>query len=194
MNNTNNEEEYIVSKENPSTHFSSCYKCNRRLKIECYSDNCVRKENAVFLGDKGTESYSYCPYCGVQQTGFSPYEIHSRSVEMDAMDTDDEDEWDDEDNYNEEDYWWRRDDMGVTLVDEDEEPEDDEPFEMYPDDETEVFECKSCGESFRTSRKDCDKIYCYYCGKEIPSAANKSQNAMKAKGSESSNGKKAKGK
>ena len=79
-------------------------------------------------------------------------------------------------------------------------PEDEEPFEMYPDDETEIFECKSCGESFRTSRKGCDKIYCYYCGKEIPSAANKSQNAMKAKGSKSSksskssNGKKAKGK
>ena len=189
MNNEDNkEEEYIVSKENPSTHFSSCYKCNRRLKIECYSDNFERKENAVFFGDKGTESYSYCPYCGIQQTSFSPYEIHP--VEMDA---DDEDDWEDDD-YNEEDYWWRRDDLGVTLVDEDEEPEDDEPFEMYPDDETEVFECKSCGESFRTSRKGCDKIYCYYCGKEIPSAANKSQIAMKAKGSKSSNVKKAKGK
>ena len=162
---TGNSEEYIVSKENPSTHFSSCYKCKRRLKIECYSDNFETKENVEFFGDLGSESYSYCPYCGELNTGFSPYEI--RSVDMDA---DDEDEWEDEDSYNDEDYWWRRDDMGVTLIDEDEEPEDEEPFEMYPEEETEVFECPSCGESFRTSRKGCDKIFCYYCGKEIPSA------------------------
>ena len=177
MNNTEmNTEEYIVSKENPSTHFSSCYKCKRRLKIECYSDNFETKENVEFFGDLGSESYSYCPYCGELNTGFSPYEI--RPVDMDA---DDEDEWEDEDSYNEEDYWWRRDDMGVTLIDEDEEPEDEEPFEMYPDEETEVFECPSCGESFKTSRKGCDMIFCYYCGKEIPSAVDKSRKEKKGK-------------
>lgn len=174
---SDNSEEYIVSEENPSVHLSSCHKCERRLKIECYSDNFTREEGK-FMGAMGIETITYCPYCGVQGTGFRPYDDdrgkfdfeREKSLGWDDDDEDDEyeDEWDDED-----DGWWP-DAPGVELVDEDEESDDEtddegeDPWEMSED--AELFECPSCGESFKTSRKGCDKIFCYYCGKKIPSA------------------------
>lgn len=181
MKNTDNTEEYIVSKENPSIHLSSCHKCERRLKIECYSDNFTREEG-TFMGAMGIETYTYCPYCGVQGTGFSPYDDERGKFDFERKKShswDDEDEYEDEwDDDEDEDYdddgWWPESD-GVELVDEEAEDDTDDegenPWEMSAD--AELFECKSCGESFRTSRKGCKKIYCYYCGKEISAAKSK---------------------
>ena len=137
--------------------YSACHKCNRRIKIECYDDNFETKENVTFLGRLGTETYSYCPYCGVKQTGFSMYETKP------AKFTEEEDvaevEWDDEE------FWWP-DAEGVTLVD-DEEEENEHFLEIDDESATETFVCPACGEKFRVHPKGLEKHFCYYCGKKI---------------------------
>ena len=56
--------------DNVFSSYSSCYKCEKRIKIEYYEDTCETKDNVTFMGDLGMEIYSYCPYCGVKHTGF----------------------------------------------------------------------------------------------------------------------------
>ncbi len=139
--------------------YSSCYKCHKRIKIEYYEDTCETKENVTFLGDLGTEIYSYCPYCGVKHTGFRPYDLQTERVA--SVVDDDEVEWDDE-----VESWWPEAD-GVTLVDDDEEEEEDsDPWEMDDDALLAGFACPACGQKFRLNPKGTDKIYCYFCGKE----------------------------
>ena len=145
--------------DNVFSSYSSCYKCDKWIKIEYYEDTCETKENATFLGDLGIEIYSYCPYCGVKNTGFMPYDLQSKETA-----SDEDAEWDDEDEND--DTWWP-DAEGVTLVDDDEEEEDDgDPWEMDDEELLVAFTCPDCGQKFRLSPKGCDKIYCYFCGKE----------------------------
>ena len=139
--------------------YSSCYKCNKRIKIEYYEDACETKENVTFMGELGVEVYSYCPYCGVKHTGFRPYDLQTERNA--AIEDDDEEEWDADD-----DSWWP-DAEGVTLVDDDEnEEEDGDPWEMDDEAQLVAFTCPACGQKFRLNPKGNDKIYCYFCGKE----------------------------
>ena len=98
--------------DNVFSSYSSCYKCEKRIKIEYYEDTCETKDNVTFMGDLGMEIYSYCPYCGVKHTGFRPYDLQTERNA--AIEDDDEEEWDADD-----DSWWP-DAEGVTLVDDDE--------------------------------------------------------------------------
>ena len=135
---------------------SSCYKCGRQIEIEYYTDHFERKENATFLGRLGTEKYSYCPYCGVKQTGFSPYYPEQKmnlSMEDDPVSIKS-----DEDDEDDADFWWPEAE-GVTLIDEEEE---EEPDHSGVDEDEETFVCRSCGEMIRLKRKGFEKIYCYY--------------------------------
>ena len=52
------------------TCLSSCHKCKRKIIVEYNDDHLETKENVTFLGRLGSEIYTYCPYCGVKQTGF----------------------------------------------------------------------------------------------------------------------------
>ena len=148
-------EDFVVDKENPITHFSSCFRCNRRLKIECYSDNFTRRKNVTFLGRLGEKGYSYCPYCGAVNSSFAPYDDNG-PVSVSNFDNEEDD--DDEMEIND----WSK----VPALD-DEDIEEEEPLKMYPMEETETFTCPSCGESFRTGKLGFDRIFCYYCGKRI---------------------------
>ena len=140
--------------------YSSCYKCNKRIKIEYYEEACETKENVTFLGDLGTEIYSYCPYCGVKHTGFRPYDLQTeRTAEFED---DDEEEWEDDS------YWPEAE--GVTLIDDDDEEEDGDPWEMDDESLLVAFTCPSCGQKFRLNPKGSKKIYCYFCGKEAKEA------------------------
>lgn len=144
-----NTEEYAF------TCFSSCHKCKRRIKVEYNDDHFETKESVTFLGRLGSEIYTYCPYCGIKQTGFQPYDMHQ---EINLFSEDD-----DAEEVDEEDFW-RPDAEGVTLIDE----EDDNDSEETEDEtEKKSFVCSSCGERFRLNPKGYDKIYCYYCGKTI---------------------------
>ena len=146
--------------DNVFSSYSSCYKCEKRIKIEYYEDTCETKDNVTFMGDLGMEIYSYCPYCGVKHTGFRPYDLQPK--ETAPVEDDDEEEWDDE-----VESWWP-DAEGVTLVDEDDEEEEDDgdPWEMDDESVLVAFTCPDCGQKFRLNPKGNDKIYCYFCGKE----------------------------
>lgn len=149
--------------DNAITCFTSCYKCNRRIKIEFYDDKFETEENVTFLGRLGTRTYSYCPYCGTKESGFSPYDPEQK-IDLSLEDDPEEYEIDDE-----EPSWWP-DAEGVTLIDDEEEEEKGDPWEMDDEALMRSFTCPSCGEKFRLNPKGIDKIYCYYCGKEATKA------------------------
>lgn len=151
--------------DNVFTCYSSCHKCNRRIKIQYFEDTCETRENVTFLGRLGTETYSYCPYCGVKQTGFMPYDTQPESTNA-LPDDEDGEEWNDE-----AESWWP-DAEGVTLVDEEDEEDDGDsnPWEMDDESVLEEFTCPSCRQHFRLNPKEIEKIYCYFCGKEAEKA------------------------
>lgn len=145
--------------ENHYTCLSSCYECGKRIEIDFYDNHFQTRENVTFLGRLGKEKYTYCPYCGARNTGFIPYDPEQRiNVFADDVVIDV-----DEEELNDEDAWWPEAE-GVTLIDEEEEEEDS--WEVEDESVKELFVCSSCGEKFRLNPKGCDKIYCYYCGKE----------------------------
>jgi hypothetical protein len=138
------------------TCLSSCFKCNRGIAVEFYEDVFETEENTTFLGRLGTTTYTYCPYCGVKQSGFAPYDWNQKmdlSLEDDPAVPEDEEE--------DGEAWWP-DAEGVTLIDEDEEDEED----PWDESEKEAFTCPSCGKKTRLNPKGCDRIFCYFCGKE----------------------------
>lgn len=147
--------------DNAFTCYTSCYKCKRQIRIEYYDDKFETKENVTFLGRLGTTTYSYCPYCGTRESGFRPYDPEQK-MDLSLEGDPEESEFDD----LEEHAWWP-DAEGVTLVDDDEEEEDDgDPWEMDDEALLVAFTCPDCGQKFRMNPKGCDKIYCYFCGKE----------------------------
>lgn len=141
--------------ENAYTCCSSCFKCNRGIIVEYYEDDFETEDNVTFLGRLGTRKYSYCPYCGVKQSGFAPYDWNQK---MDLSLEDDPEETENKDDGG--DSWWP-DAEGVTLFDEDEEEDD-----SWDESEKVPFSCSSCGKKTRLNPKGCDKVYCYFCGKE----------------------------
>ena len=141
--------------------YTSCHICKQHLKIEFYHDKFETRENVTFLGRLGSETISYCPYCGAQQTGFSPYDPKQKmdmSLEQEPV----ESEFDDPEEWDGGTSWWP-DAEGVTLIDEDE--GDDILGEL--EEEKALFVCSHCGEKFRVNPKGCEKIFCYYCGEKI---------------------------
>ena len=142
--------------ENTFICITSCHKCRRHIEVEFHDGHFEAKENVTFLGRMGTETFTYCPYCGVRQTGFSPYDPQQK---INLFPEDDDDEEPDE-----EDSWWP-DAEGVTLIDEEE--DDTDSGEMDDESDKESFTCSSCGETFSLNPRGCNQIYCYYCGKAI---------------------------
>lgn len=144
------------------TCHSSCFKCNRGIVVEFYEDDFETVENTTFLGRLGTTTFSYCPYCGVKHSGFAPYDWNQKmdlSLEDDPVVPEDEED--------DGEAWWP-DTEGVTLIDEDEEDEDD----RWDESEKEAFTCPSCGKKTRLNPKGCDRIFCYFCGKETERSGN----------------------
>lgn len=137
---------------------TSCYKCNRQIEVEYYNDNFETEENVTFLGRLGTRTYSYCPYCGTRESGFSPYDPEQK-MDLSLEDDPVESEFDDLEEHS----WWP-DAEGVTLIDAEEEEND--ALESEDESDRIAFICHSCGQKFRLNPKGCDKIYCYFCGKE----------------------------
>ena len=139
------------------TCYSSCIKCDRRIVISYDDENFETEENATSLGRLGTLTFSYCPYCGVKKSGFSAYDRNQKmdlSLEDDP-EVSDEEEWDDDDE-----PWWP-DAEGVTLIDEEEDDDD-----SWDEAEKDAFVCPSCGKKTWLNPKGCERIFCYYCGKE----------------------------
>ena len=150
------------SKENPITLYTSCYKCNKELKVEYYDDNFESYET-VFLGRKGTKTIHYCPYCGEKNSGFSPYDINE-PMKFDNI-TSSDDKLDDDEN--DVDSWWPDSDGAELIPDDTPEKEDPNPYEMDNNAITEIFTCSECSKSFRLNPKGCKKIHCLYCGSII---------------------------
>ena len=139
------------------TSVSTCYKCNRGIVVSYDDDSFETEEDVTSLGRLGTMTYHYCPYCGVKESGFAPYDWNQKmdlSLEDDPEVSDQE--WDDDS----ESGW--PDAPGVTLIDEDEEDDDD----SWDESEKDAFVCPSCGKKTWLNPKGCEKIFCYYCGKE----------------------------
>lgn len=146
--------------------YTSCFRCNRQIRVKYYNDHFETRENTVFLHRLGRETYTYCPYCGHKETSFSPYDNQPEEIPADPVDdeflfeNDDQCEWEEWDEG--ESFWPEAE--GAELVDDDEE---DDPSEKYDDSNADSFSCPFCGEKFRVNPKGCAKIYCYYCGQGI---------------------------
>ena len=143
--------------EGKFTCYTSCFKCKKQIEVEFDDDNFETEENVTFLGRQGTMKYHYSPYCGAKESGFRPYDPDQKmdlSLEDDPVKLDEEEQDDGE-------AWWP-DVEGVTLIDEDEEDDDDSCDES----EKSAFACPSCGKKTWLNPKGCEKIFCYYCGKE----------------------------
>lgn len=138
------------------TCLSFCHKCEQQIKVEYNNRHFETKENVTFLGRLGSEIYTYCPYCGVKQARFQSYNVHQ---EIDLFSEDDNAE-----ELDDEDPWWP-DAEGATLIAEEE--NDNNSEETEDESAKRSFICSSCGETFRLNPKRHDKIYCYYCGKEM---------------------------
>ena len=142
--------------EGKYTCCSTCFKCDRGIVVSYVDDNFETEQNATFLGRLGTRKFSFCPYCGAKQTGFAPYDWDQE------MDLSIEDDIDDEEEHDEGESWWP-DAEGATLIDEDEEEDDDDSWD---ESEKDAFVCPSCGKKTWLNPKGCNRIFCFYCGKE----------------------------
>lgn len=136
------------------TCYTSCYKCHRQIMIDYAEDSFETEENVTFLGRLGSMTYQYCPYCGVRESRFSPYDPDQK-MDFSQVDNFAASIRDDET----ESLW--PDVEGVTLIDEEEEGDD-----SWDESEKVAFVCTSCGKKTRLNPKGCDKVFCFYCGKE----------------------------
>ena len=162
-NNSNNLSSPKGKYDGPFSLYTTCYKCNKQLKVEYYDDDDFESYETVSIGRKGMCTVHYCPYCGEANRGFSPYDIHEPMKFDDSFNSDDFPEDDDSDV----DSWWPDSDGADLIPDDPPEEQDDNPFKMDDDADTKTFTCRECNKTFRLNPKDCEHLFCLYCGKTV---------------------------